>query len=49
MNELEQYKQELEELIQFIEAREDSKYLYEIHNEHINYLEKKISTLENGS
>jgi len=48
MNELEQLKQELEELIQFIESREDSKYLYGIHNEQITFLENKISILENG-
>lgn len=47
MSELELLKQELEELIQFIESREDAEYLYIIHQEQISLLEHKISKLEN--
>ena len=48
MSELEILKQELEDLIQFIESREDAEYLFMIHQEQIRLLENKIIELENA-
>lgn len=48
MSELEVLKQELEDLLQFIEAAPDSDYLSEIHKEQIFLLELAINRLENG-
>ncbi len=48
MSELEALKQELEDLIQFIESREDAEYLYLVHEDQISLLEHKINKLENA-
>lgn len=48
MSELEALKQELEDLIQFIESREDAKYLFMIHEDQIRSIEYKINKLENA-
>jgi hypothetical protein len=48
MSELEILKQELEDLIQFIESREDAEYLYLVHEDQIRLLEHKINKLENA-
>jgi hypothetical protein len=48
MSELEILKQELEDLIQFIESREYAEYLYLVHEDQIRLLEHKINKLENA-
>lgn len=47
MSKLEVLKQELEDLTQFIESREDAEYLFSIHQEQISLLENDIDKLEN--
>ena len=49
MSELEVLKEELDNLLQFIETAPDSDYLSEIHKEQISLLEMEISRLENGN
>tara|TARA_B110000503_G_C7065033_1_gene378349 strand:+ start:1009 stop:1158 length:150 start_codon:yes stop_codon:yes gene_type:complete len=49
MSELEVLKQELDNLLQFIETAPDSDYLLVVHREQIGVLEMEISRLENGN